>query len=312
MKAPRISQSLAAGLLWTSPWWLGFLLFLAIPMAFSLYISFCDYPMLQPPAFIGAANYRELAADRVFHEVVWNTLVFAVWSIPLTTVFAIFLAILLNQRVRAQAFFRACIFVPTIVPLVAVGIVWMRLLNPEQGLVNSLLRGLAANLGWLWTLLGIADPIGAGPGWLTQAAWAMPSLVLISLWMVGSPVVIYLAGLQDIPEELYEAARIDGASPARRFWHVTLPSLSPVILFNTIVAIISTWQIFALPFVMWRNTPGPDRAAYFYTHYLYDNAFRYLKMGYASSMAWIQLLIILLLTALVFWVSRRTVHYRGA
>jgi len=128
---------------------------------------------------------------------------------------------------------------------------------------------------------------------------------------VGSPVVIYLAGLQDIPETLYEAATIDGASRLRQFWHVTLPGLGPVILFNVIIAIIVTWQIFALPYVMWRGQPGPDHATYFYTMYLFDNAFRYLKMGYASAMAWIQLLIILALTALVFLATRRTVYYRG-
>ena len=134
----------------------------------------------------------------------------------------------------------------------------------------------------------------------------------MSLWGVGGGMIIYLAGLQDIPTTLYEAAELDGASRVRRFWHVTLPGLSPVILFNVIVGIIVTWQIFALPYVMWRSRSGPEDATYFYTMYLFDNAFKYLKMGYASAMAWVQLLIILALTALVFWASRRTVHYRGA
>jgi multiple sugar transport system permease protein len=284
------------GLLWTSPWWLGFVFFLALPMGFSLYISFCDYPLLQPPVFVGAANYTGLAADPVFHKVLVNTIIFAVLSVPLATVVAVFLAVLLNQRVRGQAIFRTCIFVPTVVPLVAAAVVWMWMLNPELGLVNQGLR-----------LLHIP-----GPMWLDSPRWAMFSLVLVSLWFVGSPVVIYLAGLQEIPESLYEAARLDGASRWGQFRHVTLPGLSPVILFNVIVAIITTWQVFALPYVVWRTRPGPDRATYFYTMYLYDNAFRYLKMGYASAMAWIQLLIILVLTALVFWVSRRAVYYRGA
>ena len=139
----------------------------------------------------------------------------------------------------------------------------------------------------------------------------MTALVLISLWGVGSPVVIYLAGLQEIPEELYEAAMLDGASAPRRFWHVTLPGLSPVILFNVIVGLIGTWQIFALPYVLMRGEQGPQRSTYFYTMYLYDNAFRYLKMGYASAMAWVQLFIILALTAAVFLASRRAVYYRG-
>jgi multiple sugar transport system permease protein len=284
------------GWLWTAPWWLGFLLLLAGPMGLSLYISFCDYPLLQPPVYIGAANYAGLATDPVFHKVLINTLIYAALAIPAGTVLAVLLAVLLNQNVRGQPVFRACIFVPTIVPLVAAAVVWMWMLNPEFGLINQSLRGVGVD----------------GPGWLDAPQWAMLALVLVSLWFIGSPVVIYLAGLQEIPETLYEAAELDGASRLRRFWHVTLPGLSPVILFNVIIAIITTWQIFALPYVMWRGRPGPDRATYFYTMYLFDNAFRYLKMGYASAMAWIQLLIILALTGLVFLVSRRMVYYRGA
>ncbi len=283
------------GLLWTSPWWLGFLLFLAVPMGLSLYISFCDYPMLQPPVWIGGANYAGLTIDPVFHTVLINTLIYAALAVPAGTVLAVLLAALLNQNVRGQAVFRACIFVPTVVPLVAAAVVWMWMLNPEYGLVNQTLGHVGID----------------GPGWLDSPRWAMVSLVLVSLWFIGSPVVIYLAGLQDIPDTLYEAAELDGASRLRSFWHVTLPGLSPVILFNVIMGLITAWQVFALPYVMWRGRPGPDRATYFYTMYLFDNAFRYLKMGYASAMAWIQLLIILALTGLVFWTARRMVHYRG-
>lgn len=293
---PRVRREALAGWLWTAPWWLGFLFFLALPMAFSFYISFCDYPLLQPPVFTGLTNYVQLAGDPVFHKVVWNTGAFALVSIPLATVLAVLLASLLNQRVPGRAFFRACIFLPTVVPLTAAGLVWMWMLNPEHGPINGGLRAVGL----------------AGPLWLDSARWAMAALVLASLWFVGSPVVIYLAGLQEIPETLYEAARIDGASSVRQFWHVTLPGLSPVILFNVIVGIIGAWQVFALPYIMWRTRPGPDRATYFYSMYLFDNAFSYLKMGYASAMAWIQLLIVLGLTALVFWASRRIVHYRGA
>lgn len=296
----RRSPNLLAGLLWTAPWWLGFLFFLAIPMSISLYISFCDYPLLQPPVWTGGANYAALAGDPTFHKVVFNTLRFALISIPICTLAGIGLAVLLNQPVRGQAIFRACIFMPTIVPLVAVGVIWMWMLNPEFGLLNQPLRGPLSLVGQ------------TPPKWLEAPGPSVAALVLISVWLIGSPMVIYLAGLQEIPEELYEAARLDGANGPRRFWHVTLPGISPVILFNIITAIIGTWQIFALPYVIWRMREGPDRAVYFYTTYLYDNAFRYLKMGYASAMAWIQLLIILALTGLVFWVSRRRVHYRGA
>ncbi|MCP4592825.1 MAG: sugar ABC transporter permease [bacterium] len=284
------------GLLWTAPWWLGFLLFLAGPMAMSLYVSLCDYPLLQPAVYVGADNYREMARDPIFHKVLINTFIYAAIAIPLGTVLAVLLASLLNQKARGQALFRTCIFVPTVVPLVATAVVWLWMLNPQFGLVNHGLR-----------LIGIE-----GPTWLASPGWAMASLVLVGLWGVGSPVVIYLAGLQDIPESLYESARLDGAGTARQFWHITLPGISPVILFNVIIGIIATWQIFALPFVMMKGSPGPDRATYFYTMYLFDNAFRLLKMGYARAMAWVQLLIILLLTGVVFWASRRMVHYRGA
>lgn len=290
-------DSLAAGLLWTAPWWVGFLLLLLVPMGFSLYISFCDYPLLQPPVFTGADNYATLLRDPTFWLVVRNTLAFAALSIPASTLLAILLAVLLDQPVRGQAFFRACLFVPTVVPLVAAGIVWMWLLNPEFGLVNAALRAV-----------GFSSP----PVWLESPRWALLSLVGVSLWFIGSPMVIYLAGLQEIPAQLYEAASIDGAGTARRFWHITLPELSPIILFNVIVGVINALQVFALPYVIWRTRPGPERTGYFYTSYLYDNAFRYLKMGYASAMAWIQLLLILALTGLLFWIARRTVHYRGA
>jgi len=284
------------GWLWTSPWWLGFVLFLAGPMAISAYLSFCDYPLLQPPVFVGLDNYTRLATDPIFHKVLYNTFIYAAFSIPLGTVLAVLLATLLNRNVRFQAVFRACIFVPTIVPIVAVAMVWMWMLNPQFGLINEGLR-----------IIGIEGPL-----WLASPRWAMASLILVSLWIIGGPVVIYLAGLQEISATLYEAARIDGASTIRQFWHVTLPGLSPVILFNVIVGIIATWQVFALPFVMMKASPGPDRSTYFYTMYLFDNAFRYLKMGYASAMAWIQLLIILALTGIVLYFSRRMVYYRGA
>jgi multiple sugar transport system permease protein len=284
------------GLLWTAPWWLGFLLLLAIPMGISLYVSLCDYPLLQPPVYVGADNYRELARDPIFHKVLLNTFIYAGFAIPLGTVLAVLLASLLNQKVHGQALFRTCVFIPTVVPLVAAAVVWMWMLNPQFGLINQGLRGLGVE----------------GPLWLASPRWAMTALVLVSLWSVGAPVVIYLAGLQEIPETLYESAHLDGAGTMRQFWHITLPGLSPVILFNVVIAIIATWQIFALPYVMMKGSPGPDRSTYFYTMYLFDSAFRFLKMGYASAMAWIQLLIILALTGVVFLLGRRTVSYRGA
>lgn len=284
------------GLLWTSPWWLGFLLFLAGPMAISLYISFCDYPLLQPPMFVGTDNYTALAADPVFHKVLGNTLIYAALALPLTTVTAVLLACLLNQPLRGQAIWRTCVFVPTIVPVVAVGVIWGWLLNPEYGLINGALR-----------MVGVE-----GPNWVGSPFWTMASIVLASVWSVGTPVVIYLAAMQDIPDSQYEAALLDGAGPVRRFLHVTVPGISPAILFNVIIGLITAWQVFALPYVLLKGTPGISRSGYFYTTYLFESAFRYLKMGYASAMGWIQFVIILALTGLLFAVSRRVVHYRGA
>jgi multiple sugar transport system permease protein len=293
---------LIEGLLWTAPWWLGFLLWIALPMGASLFISFTDYPLLQPPVWIGMENYARLVEDGIFHQVVANTLIYTALAVPLLTVVAIAVAVLLNQRLPGQAVFRACVFVPSIVPLVAAAVVWSRLLGVD-GIFNQLLTGFGA-------LLPLVE-IPPVP-WMQDPQWAMLSVVFVTLWGVGSPVVIYLAGLQDIPEELYEAARLDGAGPALQFRHVTLPGLSPVILFNVVIAVITAWQVFALPFVLFRGVPGPERSVYFYTWYLFDQAFRYLDMGYASAMAWVQLLIILALTALVFGLSRKRVYYRAS
>jgi multiple sugar transport system permease protein len=172
---------------------------------------------------------------------------------------------------------------------------WLWLFNSKLGLINFVLRSI-----------GVGDP----PGWLTDVRFALPALVLMSFWGVGNTVVIFLAGLQDVPRDLYEAAELDGAGKMRSLWHVTLPSISPVIFFNLIIGIIGTLQVFTLPYIMTQG--GPARATYFYTMYLYDNVFQYLKVGYASAMAWIQLLMILALTGLAFWSSRRWVHYQGS
>ncbi len=291
----RVPPSLV-GLAWVSPWLVGFLAFFAVPMALSLYYSLTDYPLLEPPIYVGAQNYRDMLHDGVFRLVLVNTLIYAAFSVPLGTVVALVIAGLLNQRVRGVSLFRAAVFVPTLVPIVASAMVWMWLFNGELGLINQ----------FLIHVVGTTHP----PNWLGDKAWALPALVVMSLWVVGQPVVIYLAALQDVPVQLYEAAALDGMGPARRFWHVALPTISPVVLFNVVILTITCWQVFAVPFIMTEG--GPDRATYFYTHYLYDNAFLYQKMGYASALAWVQLLIILVLTGVMFLVSRKLVHQRSA
>lgn len=259
----------------------------------SIYYSFTDYSLLQTPESVGVDNYRQLVNDPIFWKVVWNTAYYAVLALPLGLMLALALALLLNVKIKGQSVYRTLIFLPSLVPAVASAMLWLWLFNSNLGLINFVLRSL-----------GVTHP----PGWLTDKRYAMLALVLMSFWGVGNTVVIFLAGLQNVPRDLYEAAELDGAGKTRALWHVTLPVISPVIFFNLIMGIIGTLQVFTLPFIM---LPGgqPDRATYFYAMYLYDNAFPYVRMGYASSMAMIQLLVILSLTAVAFWSSKKWVHY---
>jgi multiple sugar transport system permease protein len=293
-RARREARALAKGLAFLSPWIIGFLAFTAIPLGLSLYYSFCHYSLLKPPVYKGLENYHGLAADPVFWKTVRNTLIYAITALPLGLMVALGIAMLLNAKIRGVSIYRTIVFLPSLIPVVSSAMLWLWLFNARLGLVNIGLRAI-----------GITNP----PGWLTDVHWAMPALVILSLWGIGNTVVIYLAGLQDVPRELYEAAEIDGASPARKIWHVTLPFISPVIFFNLIMAIIGTFQVFATPFIL--TAGGPARATYFFTMYLYDNAFLYVKMGYASAMAWIQLLIVLALTGIAIWSSKHWVHYQG-
>ncbi|HEV7300884.1 MAG TPA: sugar ABC transporter permease [Tepidisphaeraceae bacterium] len=288
------SKNLLKGLAFVSPWIIGFVAFTAVPVALSLYYSFCDYPMLQKPTFIGLANYRELWNDPIFWQVLRNTFIYAALALPLGMVIALGVAILLNTKIRGQFIYRTIIFLPSLVPAVASAMLWLWLFNAKLGLINVALRAV-----------GVDNP----PGWLSDITWAMPALVLMSFWGIGNTVIIYLAGLQDVPRELYEAAELDGANSFRQVWHVTLPSISPVIFFNLVMAIIGTLQVFGTPYIM--TGGGPARSTYFYTMYLYDSAFRDLKMGYASALAWVQLLIVLILTAIAAWTSKHWVHYQG-
>ena len=293
-KAER--HNLLKGLAFLSPWLIGFSVFMLLPVVLSFYFSLCDYTLLQPPLFRGTENYRSLAQDPVFWGSLSVTGKYALLALPLGMILALSLSMLLNVRIRGQSIYRTVIFLPSLVPAVALAMIWLWLYNPKLGLINLGLRHM-----------GISDP----PGWLSDPKWSLPALVLMSLWGVGNTVIIYLAGLQDVPTELYEAADLDGAGILAKILHVTLPSISPVIFFNLIIALIGTVQQFTLPFIM---TPGgqPARHTYFYTMYMYDNAFSYLKMGQGSAMAWIQLLIIMALTGLAFWTSRRWVHYQGS
>ncbi len=282
------------GYLFALPWFIGFSVFLAYPLAASIYFSFCDYSVLKKPVFIGLDNYRELFADEVFWITVKNTAIYAAISLPAGMVMALGLAMLLNAKVPGTTFFRTVFFLPSLVPMVSLAVLWLWILNGEHGILNEVLR-----------MVGIQ-----GPNWLGDPAWSKPALVVLGVWGVGNAVLIYLAGLQDVPTSLVEAAELDGASPWQKTRHVTIPMISPVILFNLIMGIIGTLQVFTVPYVMF---PGgsPARSTYFYAMYLFDNAFLYNKMGYASAMGWIMFLAIFALTMLSLKLTEKHVHYGG-
>ncbi|MGA2442964.1 MAG: sugar ABC transporter permease, partial [Tepidisphaeraceae bacterium] len=222
------TRAVLRGLAFLSPWLVGFFAFTLVPIALSLYYSFCDYSLLQPPLYKGLTNYHLLVHDAVFWKALGNTAIYALMALPLGMLVALGVAMLLNVRIRGLTIYRTVIFLPSLVPTAASAMLWLWLFNAKLGLINV---GLGA--------IGVTHP----PGWLTDVRWSMPALVLMSFWGIGNTVIIYLAGLQDVPRELYEAASIDGASTVRKIWHVTLPSISPVIFFNLIMGIIGTLQV---------------------------------------------------------------------
>lgn len=283
-----------AALLFVSPWAVGFGLFLLYPLLASIYYSFCDYSVLRPPVYIGLTNYRDLWNDEVFWIALGNTAIYALFALPLGTLMALTLALLLNTKVRGMTIYRTIFFVPSLVPMVALAVLWQWIFNGQYGVLNDLLAKVGVK----------------GPNWLGDPAWAKWALIVLAVWGVGHAMVIYLAGLQDAPEELYEAAELDGAGWWSRTRNVTLPMLSPVILFNVIMGIIGTLQVFTVPYVI-SPAGSPARSIYFYSMYLFDNAFIYHKMGYACAMGWIMFLIILCLTMLALRLSERHVHYQG-
>ncbi len=292
------TRSTATGLAWISPWLVGFVAFMAFPAAMSLYYSFTEQSLLESPLWVGMANYTRMLHDKTLHLALWNTVVYAGVSIPASLVIAVVLASLLNTpRLPWTKFFQMAIFLPTLVPLVASTMVWMWLFNGEYGLINKTLG-----------LVGIR-----GPNWLLDADWAMPALIVIGLWSVGQATILCLTALKQVPTSLYEAADLDGMGPVRKFFNITVPMISPVILFNAITLTIGAFQVFVVPFVIFvRDKGGPGQRGYFYTMYLYDNAFAYQQMGYANALAWVQMLIILGLTALLFVASKKLVFYRNA
>ncbi len=276
-----------------SPWIFGFLAFVLGPMVFSAYLSLTRWNLLNRPVFIGLGNYQAMFKDPLFWQSLKVTTIYALVSVPLTMAFGLFLAVLLNQRVRGLSMFRTIFYLPSVISGVAVAEVFMWVFNPQFGVLNVFL-----------SYLGIH-----GPGWISSPTWALPALILMSLFGVGGPMIIFLAGLQNVPPALLEAASLDGASNWRRFWTVVIPLLTPTILFNLVLSIINQFQVFTQAYVMTQG--GPLNATLFYVYYLFENAFQYLNFGYAAAMAWILFFIVLGLTMIVLASSGRWVFYQG-
>ena len=282
------------GFLFICPWLFGFLVFTAGPMLASLYLSFHKYD-LSSIKFIGVENYRRLfVEDPLFWKSLKNTLLYAVVSVPLGLAGSLGIAILLNQNVRGQKIFRTCFYLPSLVPSVAAALIWQWVLNSDNGILNSIL----AKFG-----------IG-GPQWLQDEKFTPWAFVIMSIWSVGGGrMIIFLAGLQGIPDSYYEAARLDGANAWTCFRRVTLPMLSPVMFFNLVLGIIGAFQVFTSAYIM--TGGGPNHSSLYYALYLFQNAFQYLKLGKASAMAWVLFTILLVLTFIQFRTSKRWVYYEG-
>jgi ABC-type sugar transport system permease subunit/ABC-type glycerol-3-phosphate transport system substrate-binding protein len=292
-----------AGFLFIAPWLVGFLVLTAGPMLVSLLLSLSQWTAMTPVTdakWVGAANYTQLfTADPTFYKSLRVTLYFVILSVPITQVAALAVALLMNLKLPGIAVFRTIYFVPSVISGVALAVLWWQIFNNDYGLMNSVLRPLAKLID------------SAPPDWFgTDASrWAIPAFVIMGLWGVGGGMIIYLAGLKGIPVSLYEAARIDGAGPLRRFWNVTLPMLSPLVFYNLVMGIIGSFQVFTQAYVM--TGAGPDNATLFYVLSLFRHAFEFHNMGYASAMAWVLFVICLALTVLVFRGSRKLVYYEG-
>lgn len=285
------------GYLFLTPWLLGFFGLFVGPGLASLYLSLTKYDVLSAPEFIGAANYIKMFTDdELFYPSLWRTFYFAGVGVPLGVLGSMTLAILLNMKLKGVTVFRTLFFMPSLVPLVASVVLWKWLLDTDFGIVNQALSNL-----------GVADP----PGWFTDRRWAIPSLISMRLWagIGGTQMIIFLAGLQGIPESLYDAASIDGANWWRRIVHVTIPLLTPTIFFNTVLGIISALQTFAAAFVATEG--GPGFATWFFSLHIWKHAFDYWNMGYAAALAWFFAVIIVTLTIFQMRLSKRWVFYYG-
>jgi multiple sugar transport system permease protein len=284
------------GYAFLSPWAVGLIIFFLGPIFASAYYGFTEYDVLSPPRFIGLANYaKAFSGDELFWPSLGRTFRYSIVVVPVGVVGSLILALLLNQKVKGTNLFRTFFFLPSLTPAVALALLWKWLFHPVLGPINLFLG-----------LFGIQ-----GPAWLSSKDWALPALVVVSLWggIGGGRMMIFLAGLQGVPQELYEAADIDGAGSWRKFWSVTLPMISPTLFFNLVLGVIGALQVFTLAYVA--TLGGPSYATWFYALHIYRQSFEYFRMGYGSALAWIFVVILLVFTYLQISLSRRWVYYAG-
>jgi multiple sugar transport system permease protein len=299
IKKSRMSTSAQEaiwGYVFLTPWILGMIFFVGGPIIASLVLAFCDWDLIQPAKFIGLDNFVKMfTSDRRFWMSLGNTFYYTVFAVPLGIVGSILVALLMNQKWKTVRLLRTIYYLPSVTAGVASSIIWMWLLNPDFGLINY---GLS--------MLGIKGPL-----WLADSTWAKPALIIMSLWGVGGNMITYLAGLQGIPRQLYEAAEIDGAGMWNKFVYVTMPMLTPVIFFNLIMSIVWSFQVFTQVYVMTGGQGGPADSTLMLVLYIYQHAFKFHNMGYASALSWVLFLIIMFFTLIQFSFAGGWVHYEG-
>lgn len=279
------------GYAFASPWLIGFACITVYSIVAASWFSLTEYNVMRPPVWVGLENYQMLVNDQLFWKSLSNTAFYTFLGVPIWIAVGLLLAVLLNQNLKGMDMYRTIFYLPTIVPAVASSVIWMWILNPQYGLLNTLLRMIGIN----------------GPGWLASETWAKPGLILMGCWGAGGNMIVFLAQLQNLPTQLYEAADLDGANAWHKFRSITVPLMTPTIFFNLITGIIGSFQVFTQAYVM--TNGGPANATLFYVLYLFNNAFKYFKMGYASAMAVILFVIVLIVTIFINTTSRYWVHY---
>jgi multiple sugar transport system permease protein len=289
------ARRLRLGLLFVSPWIIGYFAFYLYPFLATVYYSFTSFTGIGNPVFTGLSNYNGLLHDDLFRTAVFNTFYYTVIEVPFSTVVALGLALLLNLNVRGQAVYRTLFYIPSIVPVVASSLIFVWIFQPSFGIVNDLLSDVHIN----------------GPAWFFSVTWSKPTFILLGLWGLGQPMVIYLAALHGVPKDLYEVADLEGAGPWQRLWHVTIPQISPVILFNVILSLVVSIQYFTQAQVIESPPGSPGDSTMFYISYYYQQAFQFLHLGYASAMAFLLFVGVLIVTVVLLRTSSRWVYYES-